>query len=311
MKRTKAFRRLLKTLLILFLLLNGVAFLHAYRFTHYDSSARKTKDARRLSLGEKLGIVFTGVKNPRPQNEAVPDGAYETVRLRSNKEIECWHIRVPGSRGTVALFHGYGGEKSTLLDKAAVFQRLGYNTLLVDFMGSGGSEGRQTTIGFKEAEEVKTCFDHLKAGGEERIFLFGTSLGAAAVMKAMRDYQLPVHALILECPFSTMLQTVKNRFGTMGIPSFPMAHLLVFWGGVQNGFNAYRHNPVDYARSITCPVLLLYGAKDEKVTPEETAAIFSRLAGPKSLVTFPLAGHENYLTRYREQWTAAITRFLR
>lgn len=29
-----------------------------------------------------------------------------------------------------------------------------------------------------------------------------------------------------------------------------MANLLVFWGGVQNDFNAFKHNPTDYAKNI-------------------------------------------------------------
>ena len=130
-------------------------------------------------------------------------------------------------------------------------------------------------------------------------------------MKAINDYKLSVSSIIIECPFSTMLQTVKNRFSTMGIPAFPMAHLLVFWGGLQNGFNAYSHKPVDYAQNINCPTLLFYGGKDVKVTSDETINIFNRLSGPKNLVTFPLAGHENYLTKYKEHWTNSVDSFLK
>ncbi|WP_132051607.1 alpha/beta hydrolase [Pseudocnuella soli] len=310
MKRQKLVRRLLWTALVLFMLMNTVAFFHAYKFTHFDASPVKTKSAAQLSIADKLHLALFGVSNPRPKAKALPDTAYTTIRLRSNKEIECWWMRVQNPKGTVVLFHGYGGEKSSLLDKGAIFRQLGYSTMLVDFMGSGGSEGNQTTIGFKEAEQVKTCVRFLKENGEENIMLFGTSLGAAAVMKAMNDEPLPVSTLILECPFSTMLQTVKNRFATMGIPAVPMAHLLVFWGGVQNGFNAYSHNPVAYARNIQCPVLLFYGAKDEKVTASETANIFNNLAGLKKLVTFPHAGHENYLTKYKREWTTEVAQFL-
>jgi pimeloyl-ACP methyl ester carboxylesterase len=135
-------------------------------------------------------------------------------------------------------------------------------------------------------------------------------MGAAAVMKALSDYSLPVNSIIIECPFGTMIQTVKNRFSKMGIPSFPMAHLLTFWGGVENGFNAFKHNPVDYAKNIKCPVLLFYGEKDEKVTKEETLEIFGHLPGSKKLVTFTLARHENYLTNYKDRWSKDVFEFL-
>lgn len=299
-------------LLAVFIFMNAIAFFHAYKFTHFNAtSGQRIKDARQLPLIQKLGLVLFGMDNPRPQNKKEPERDFKTILLKSNKEIECWLMKADHSKGTVVLFHGYGGEKSSMLDKAGVFQSLGYSTLLVDFMGAGGSEGNQTTIGFKEAEEVKTSVDYLRRAGEKNIVLFGTSLGAAAIMKAMADYPLPVSSIIIECPFGTMLQTVKNRFASMHVPSFPMANLLVFWGGVQNGFNAFRHNPVDYASKIKCPTLLFYGAKDEKVTYEETKSIFNNLAGHKKLVTFPQARHENYLVKYKDLWTDEVSLFLK
>lgn len=311
MLRKRRYRLLGGTLLSAVLLLNAIAFFHAYRFTHFDpASGPKVTHAGQLPLTEKLSMLFTGAPNPRPQPQHTPGHPFETVRLHSNKEIECWYLPADSAKGTVALFHGYGGEKSTLLDKAAVFRSLGYHTLLVDFMGAGGSEGNQTTIGYKEADQVATSVCYLQQRGEQNIVLFGTSLGAAAVMKALHDEALPVRSVILECPFATLQQAVENRFKILGVPPFPMAHLLLFWGGVQNGFNAFAHDPVDYARAIKCPTLLLYGEKDVKVTAEETAAIFAALAGPKKLVTYPLAGHENYLKKYREKWTLDVAAYL-
>src|SRR5678809_1487848 len=93
-----------------------------------------------------------------------------------------------------------------------------YNTLLVDFMGSGGSEGSQTTIGYKEAEEVKTCFDYVVKSGEKRVYLFGTSLGAVAILKGISDYNIDPAGIIIECPFGSMYKTACARFRTMKVP---------------------------------------------------------------------------------------------
>ncbi|WP_282334724.1 alpha/beta hydrolase [Pinibacter soli] len=197
-----------------------------------------------------------------------------------------------------------------MLDKAAIFDSLQYNTFLIDFMGSGGSEGNTTTIGFKEAEEVWTTYEYLKSKGIKDIYLFGTSMGAVAIMKAIKDYDLKPKAIIIECPFGTMYQTVSARFKNMNVPTFPIASLLVFWGGVQNNFWAFGHNPVDYAKSITCPTLLLYGEQDKNVSRQEIDAIFKNLAGEKILKTYKLSGHENYLTKYRTEWTKDVSGFL-
>lgn len=177
-------------------------------------------------------------------------------------------------------------------------------------MGSGGSEGNQTTIGFYEAQQVCTAFRYLKAHTEQPVMLFGTSMGAAAIMKAVCDSSLQADALILECPFGSMQETVEARFHNMQVPAFPMAALLVFWGGLENGFNAFAHNPADYAAHINIPSLLLYGEKDLNVSRHETDRIFANLAGYKQLKLYPESGHENYLSKYKAQWTQDIDGFL-
>jgi uncharacterized protein len=89
-----------------------------------------------------------------------------------------------------------------------------------------------------------------------------------------------------------------------------MAGLLDFWGGVENDFNAFSYCPAEYARSVTCPALLMYGAMDQDVSRKETDAIFQNLSGRKRLKIYPLAKHENYLKLYKQEWTADIEDFL-
>jgi hypothetical protein len=197
-----------------------------------------------------------------------------------------------------------------MLDKSDIILGLGYNTFLVDFMGSGGSEGNQTSIGFLEAEQVKTCYDYLTDKGEQNIYLFGTSMGSVATMKAISDYHIEPKGIMIECPFGSMYKIVCARFKTMNAPTFPMAGLLVFWGGLQNGFWAFGHNPTVYAKKINCPTLLLSGAKDEKVSREEINQIFKNLGGQKKLKIYQEAGHENYLKKYKNEWTKDIHEFL-
>jgi alpha-beta hydrolase superfamily lysophospholipase len=312
-KSTK--RKLLKSsiwlMVIGFVMINLVAIFHSYTFTHFSTDKiTKTESPDKLTFFKKLKTVLLGVNNPRPINKKIPFG-YTTFQLQSNKKIECWQYLQPdSSKGTIAIFHGYCGEKSSMLDKAKEFENLNYNILLVDFMGCGGSEGNQTTVGFKEAEEVKTAFDYLIKRKEKTIYLFGTSMGAVAIMKAINDYQIKPNGIIIECPFGSMYQTTCARFKTMNVPVFPMAGLLVFWGGIQNGFWAMGHQPIEYAKTINCPTLLLYGEKDLNVSRNEIDNIYTNIQGPKTLKTFPLAGHENYLTHYKPEWQQYIYEFL-
>jgi uncharacterized protein len=304
-------KRLLYSFLFLVLLINAVAAMHAWHFTHFSEQKKtKTKDPAHISPLEKIRILLTGISNPRPQNTQLPAQPYATLKLPGNKSVESWLIHKDSAKGTVIVFHGYSGHKSSMLDQATIFLQSGYRVLLVDFMGSGGSEGNQTTLGYKEAENVKTCYDYISAEQSGPVYLYGTSMGAVAILKAISDYRINPSGIILECPFGSMYETVCARFRIMGVPAFPMAGLLVFWGGLENGFPAYDFRPVDDAAAVHCPTLLLYGEQDDKVSRTETDAIFSRLSGPKRFRSYPLAGHENYLLQYRSEWTRDVQDFL-
>jgi len=291
--------------------MNIVANFHAYKFTHFSTKkVDKTKSPEKLSSFGKINTLIFGVNNPRPINMDKPP-KYANIQIQSNKKIDCWYLKKNDfAKGTVILFHGYSGEKSTMLDKAAKFEAQNYNIMLVDFIGSGGSEGSQTILGYKEAENVKSTFEYISKLGEKNIILFGTSMGAVAVMKAISEYNLKPKRIIIECPFGTMYKTTCARFEIMNLPAFPMAGLLVFWGGIQNGFWAFGHSPIEYAKQITTPTLLLYGDQDKKVSKKEIEDIYQNLKGEKKLKTYELAGHENYLNKYSDEWTADVTKFL-
>lgn len=309
--KKKWLKRIIWLLAVVFILLNAIAIFHSYRFTHFsDKKKIKTESPDKLTTTDKLKTLFLGIENPRPENKIFPTTSYETIQLQSNKLIECWYLKAHEAKGSVILFHGYSGEKSSMLDKAAIFLELGYNTLLVDFMGSGGSEGNQTTIGYFEAEQVKTCYSYLQEKEAAPIYLFGTSMGAVAIMKALHDFDLKPSGVILECPFGSMYKTVCARFNSMHVPTFPMAALLVFWGGIQNNFWAFGHQPTNYATKINCPTLLLYGAKDQRVSKAEMDDIFNNLGNKKEFKIYPDAGHENYLIKYKKEWTNDIQSFL-
>jgi fermentation-respiration switch protein FrsA (DUF1100 family) len=169
-KAGKFLRRMGRCQLAVVLVLNIIAAFHAWRFTHFtDTPGHPNDHPGQLSTGQKLSIAFTGIPLPRPANKSLPPVQYENIILQSNVRLAAWYIPAQQLLRTVSLFHGYGGERSGMLQKAMVFHQLGYNVLLPDFIGAGGSEGTQTTIGFKEAENVNTCVEWIKNRGEQKI----------------------------------------------------------------------------------------------------------------------------------------------
>lgn len=305
----RLFKRSAFALLLVFIIANIVAFMHAYRFTHFSDTAKsRTADPHDLSWGEKIGILFTGIENPRPQNTEQPTQSYSVISVNSTERLECWKIPVDNARGTVVMFHGYAGKKSSLLHRAQILNDMGFNTILVDLMGSGGSGGSVSTVGYDEAEQVKDCFEFFRED-EMPVYLFGTSMGAAAILKASEDYHIKPAGILLECPFGSLYKTVSARFEMMKVPSFPMAALLTFWGGMQHGYWAFSHNPTEYARSVEVPTLLMFGEQDDRVSREEIDEIFLNLRGPKTLKTYSGQGHDLFSDN-EETWREDVRAFI-
>jgi len=298
--------------LVLFMALNGVAYYHAWRMTHFVPAGSRTESPQRLSALSRFVVLFRGVEIPRPEVGVVrpefPQPA-RTVRFvaRDGVKLEAWDIPATPELGVVVMFHGYAVSRQALLGEARVLHELGWRTVLVDFRGSGGSEGMVTTLGWREARDVAaaTAWARREWPGK-RLLLFGQSMGAAAVLRAIANEGVTADGIILECPFDRLLTTVGHRYHSMGLPAFPFAQLLVFWGGMQLGFNAIEYNPVAYADAVTCPALVLDGERDPWVMPAEARRVAAALRGPTQCHIFRDGGHTSYWRDVAEEYRTVV-----
>src|SRR5579871_3277165 len=137
-------RCLVVLVVALLLLVNVMTYVHARAMTTFAPGGRRSARPEELSALGKACILLTGVNLPRPVNDKTPAEfglEYETVEIRENNgvDLEAWRIRCRDARAVVVMFHGYAASKSSLLTEALALHRLGCETLLVDFRGSGGS----------------------------------------------------------------------------------------------------------------------------------------------------------------------------
>jgi alpha-beta hydrolase superfamily lysophospholipase len=283
--------------------------------THFVPSGQRTEDLEQISFAGKVRALFLGVQIPRPRNSRSPANlglSFET-RLVPGAEgqLEAWVIRGEAASGWVVLFHGYADSKDSLLEVASRFHRKGFGVVLVDFRGSGGSTGTVTTVGYAEARDVADVVRWVEAElGDPAPVLYGFSMGAAAILRALAQEPLQPRALILQASFDRMLTTVQHRFEMLHAPAFPGAELLLFWGGRINQFDAFSHNPVKYAAQIKTPTLVLHGEKDQRVTRREAEAVFAALRGKKSLRVFATGIHDPIAEVTEAQWWEAVNPFL-
>jgi uncharacterized protein len=310
-------RWILWVLLVQFVLINISSAFYAYRFTHFYTDPSLTQPQESGNIFSKTWKLFTGPRQPRAEITATPGFPYETIQLKTVKglSIEGWYCAADSNaKGTIIIFHGIIMNKGRMLDEAYEFRSLGYNLLLIDFRGHGGSEGNKTTIGVREPEEVKAAYDYITQRGEKKIFLYGFSMGAVVVPKAVSEYQLQPAGVIIELPFLSLQGYLrgKARMHGFGAQQRAFAFLTTFWVGVENGFNGYKHETTRYVKNLTCPILMQYAGRDAFVLVDESTKIFDAIGSTdKKLVVYEQAQHES-LVRYDPlRWRIEIGKFLR
>ncbi|HMK27862.1 MAG TPA: alpha/beta fold hydrolase [Chitinophagaceae bacterium] len=310
-------RWILWVLLVQFFLFNLSAALYAYRFTHvYDDPALRNKPPNR-NIFVKTWRLFSGPRQPRSAITEFPVFQYQTIKLPVGNMIfiDTWYARTDSNaKGTVILFHGIMGNKGMLIPEASEFLSYGYNVMLVDFRAHGNSGGNTTTIGVRESKEVKEAYDYIVKEGEKNILLYGVSMGAVVVSKAIADYDLKPSGVFLDMPFASLQSHLRARARGLGFSGFgekPFGFLVTLWIGIERGFNGFKDQTARYVAKIKCPVLMQWGAVDHYVLKSETDKIYNAIASSnKKLLIYDHAGHESFLQKDPVKWQIEVEKFL-
>ncbi len=321
--KTKFFRRTLRTVVAIFLFLNFMVAMHALRLTyHYEANELAYLKPENMTTFQKAMTIFTGFKIPKRTIDAFPDAPFSDVRLQNEVGQMLAGWLAPSSdttvaaRGTVIVWHGHGSSKAAKLPEIAAFRSLGFRVVAFDFRAHGASQGNVCTIGIRESSDVRRVFGYVRDSLKEKnIVLYGMSLGASTILKAMaEDSTLKPQRLILECPFASLRHATAGRLRLLNIPAAPWSDALMCWASILRGINAYEMQPQAFAKSITpnTPTLLNWGQNDPRVTRIETDTIFAHLASrDKKLTIFENSAHQSYCAQEPEKWLALMTLFLK
>jgi pimeloyl-ACP methyl ester carboxylesterase len=288
-------------------------YFHAYRLTHYQKSDAEPRpnihDINALGLFE---ILISGVPNPRPENSNVNLNGLKTYKVKGEMKLEIWSLEPLVSKGTVLIFPGYPFTKSTLVDLGEMYYKNGYNAVMVDFRGTGGSDGNSTSLGYYEANDVKTIFDWAHQHfPEDEIIMHGISMGAGACLKSLYENNLDVKTLILTSPSASLARSTESYYKLINLPRYPFADIMTFWMGYQNGFDAFELNYVKYAKEISTPTLVLHVLHEPKVELKDVISIYDNLNGPKKLVTYDqFEVYEPHFLTNATIWESDILRFI-
>ncbi len=190
---------------------------------------------------------------------------YEDVSFVTDDGIVLmgWYIpsKVSDAK-TIILLHGYPAYKGDILP-ALSFLNKKYNLLLFDFRYFGQSEGKYTTAGAKEVDDLLAAIRFLKTKGIEEVGVWGFSLGGAVAL--MTAPQAPeIKAIISESSYAS-LNLMALQLYRIPILNYPLASLTEFWAKVFLGIDLKNVSPANSAKNLNIPILIVHSKNDEVI----------------------------------------------
>jgi len=220
----------------------------------------------------------------------------EEVRLDSEGvSLHGFYLRTtrPDQNARAVLFlHGNAGNASHRLPNAAELARLGTDVLLIDYRGYGLSEGTPSEAGaYADARAGLAHLIQERGIPEQRIVLFGRSLGGAIAVDLARDRALA--GIILESTFTSISDVARGLMGA------PLAYLVRghFDSAIKIG-------------QVRAPMLFFHGDQDRIIDYKFGRRLFELAPEPKQFETITGAGHNDTVQVGGRAYFARIARFL-
>lgn len=214
-------------------------------------------------------------------------------------ELACYRRVVDPEAFTMAHFHGNGECVSDYVpDMADVFERMGLNTLFVEYREYGGSTGKAQLVAMLGDGEAA-----LKAVGlvPEKLIAFGRSIGSLYAIE-LASRQPDIAGLIIE----SGIADPSERF---------LAYADLDAAGLNKGdvrAEVERHfNHKAKLASNKNPLLILHTEKDGliDISHAERNLAWSASAR-KQLVRFPMGNHNSILPVNFREYLSAVRHFV-
>jgi len=255
-----------------------------YEAINYDRTTDEVMLAREANPSE------CSAQGVEPGNDVAAD---DGIRIAG------WWIPAatptPRDGPTVVLVHGYGDNKSGMLENA-LFLHDRWNLVLFDLRNSGQSTGDETTQGTDEQRDLEAILNWVELNlHPERLAVFGQSMGGhTSVNVVARDPR--VDALILDSTHDRLSSAMTARIRNAGYPFGEAGYLAIALGTwLRTGANVLAADPIEAINDMgERPVLIVHGSADRDAPTEGATRMFKTAveAGvPVELQLCPGADH--------------------
>lgn len=215
---------------------------------------------------------------------------------------------------TVVLVHGFGSNKEAMGGYAAMFHRLGYNTLIPDTRGQGQSQGKVISYGYYESKDYLKWVNQViaKQGQHAQIVLFGVSMGGATTMMTS-GLKTPsqLKAYIEDCGYTDAESEITYQAKQMyNLPYWPLVPLTSAVAKAKAGFYFKDANALAAVKKNHKPMLFIHGGADTFVPTRMVYQVYRADNGPKQLLVVPGAKHAAALSHNPTLYEHKVKAFL-
>lgn len=195
--------------------------------------------------------------------------------------------------------HGLCGEPQEMARYALRYARMGCTVLLPALRAHERSQGRYVGMGYLDRRDVMRWINLVvRADSQARIILHGNSMGAAAVMLAAAEPDLPaqVKAVIEDSGYSSanseMRFVARSMMRLPRVVGLPMLGVMSMICRMHAGFWLADGDCVRAAGRIRVPMLCVHGTADQLVPHEFMDRIVSAYHGRHcQMLSVAGAGH--------------------
>jgi alpha-beta hydrolase superfamily lysophospholipase len=206
--------------------------------------------------------------------------AFETI-TKDNLQIKGYKIftKQKDAKGTIILLHGIRAYKEHFLPICKLLSLKGYNSIIIDLRGHGESEGKYCTFGQKEKQDISLIVDEIIADNRlsNDIGIWGQSLGAAISLQVLAIDKRIKYGII-ESTFSD-LDIVSKAYikRLLKIENNTISNYLINRSNKTGDFDSSKIRPMDSAKKITQPILLVHGTNDKRINIKHAELNFKNL----------------------------------
>lgn len=249
----------------------------------------------------------------------VKNEPFEQLTLTSRDGLKLQGYYLPAVKPTnklVIFTHGYlGHAKQMGLFAQSYYNELGYNVFMADARGHGKSEGNYYGFGWHDRLDLIDWTNLLidKLGTETKVVYHGLSMGAATVLMASGEDELPaqVKAIIADSPYQSVYQLFSYQMRRMfHLPAFPLLDSTSILTKIKAGYSFKEANALHAVQKASVSILYIHGESDTFVPTEMTKQLVHATASETDLLLVPNANHGESFVLAKAQYKKKIIQFL-